>query len=365
MAGISSHPETVLNRAQCRILIHRATEVFVRFALIFFTAAVVSAAIFRAWTGHLPPSDWGWWTFILFGIGWLVWTALVFPKRLEVARRLDRVASFKDRLVTYLEFIGASPRSVYQELALAQNSSEIAKLNVARICPLRPPSRGVWLVLPAICFVNLLLFDHFSRAPIIRDPALEQALAAKSVELKKLAEELKTEAEARKLEEVAKIAREMQKVAEQIKPRPGVSSEELKKNALLEWSRLEAKLSELSKAGPNTASGEMRDLASALEQDQATGEMAKMLKQGDLNGALQALQAMMKQAESDPAAAQQMKDMAQRMAQMPQMSSEQMAEMMKQMREAASSGQQSQMQKAMQSFSQMLSGMEKSRQQSR
>jgi hypothetical protein len=76
------------------------------------------------------------------------------------------------------------------------------------------------------------------------------------------------------------------------------------------------------------------------------------------------LKALMEQAQNDPGVAQQLREMAQKIGQM-QMSSEQMAEMMKQMRQAASGGQKSQTQEAMQSFSQMLSGMEKNRQQNR
>lgn len=55
--------------------------------------------------------------------------------------------------------------------------------------------------------------------------------------------------------------------------------------------------------------------------------------------------------------------MAQRMGQS-QMSSQQMAEMMKQMRQAAGGNQSSQLEKSMQNFSQMLSGMDKAKQQS-
>ena len=363
MPDLSSTPESALNRAQQRILLHRTLEVFFRFGLGFWTLAVLICAIVRFGSGQLPAPAYGWGALAFFLLGWIGWTAAVFPGRIEVARRLDLLAAFQDRVVTYLEFKSMGARTPWHELALRQNASEIVRMDVSRCCPVRVPRRTAWLVLPLICFLNLWIYDALSHPAMVRDPELEKVLAAKSEELKKLSEQIRREAETKKIDELRKLAEEMKKSAELIKPQEGKNAEEMKKNALLEWSRLESKLSELSKAAPGASDAELKQLAEALEQDPATAELARKLKQENLAGAMQALQSMMDQAQNDPGAAQELREMAQRMGQA-QMSSEQMAEMMNQMRQAAASGQSSQLQKAAQSFSQMLSGMEKSKQQS-
>ena len=363
MSALSSTPESALSRAQRRILLHRTLRVFFRFGLAFWTAAVVAAGVFRLASGHLPGPAWGWGALALFLLGWIGWTAAVFPMRLEVARRLDLAAAFQDWFVTYLEFKAIGARTAWHELALQQNAHEIVRLDVSRCCPVRAPRQSAWLVLPFLCLATLWTFDAISRPALVRDPDLEKVLAAKSEELKKLSEQIRKQAEAKKIDELRRLAEEMKKSAELIKPQEGKGAEEMKKNALLEWSRLEARLGELSKAGQGASAAELKQVADALEQDPATSELAKMLKQQDLAGAISALQSMMEQAQNDPGAAQELREMAQRMGQS-QMSSEQMAEMMKQMRQAASSGHTPQLQKASQSFSQMLSDMEKSKQQS-
>jgi hypothetical protein len=324
---------------------------------------VVVAAVVRAWSGHLPSAGFWWCALFLFALGWLGWTAAVFPGRLEVARKLDLVASFKDRFVTYLEFHSLATRTPWQELSLLQNAAEINRLNVSNCCPVRIPRQTLWLVLPLICFLNLWIYDQFSHPSLTRDPELEKALAAQSESLKKLSEQIRKEAELKKIDELQRLAAEMKKSADLIKPEEGKSAEEMKKNAMLEWSRLESKLGELSKAAPGANATDLKQLAESLEQDPATAEMAKMLKQENIAGAMEALKSMMDQAQNDPGAQQELREMAQRMGQS-QMSSQQMAEMTKQMRQAAGGNQSSQLQKAMQNFSQMLSGMEKSKQQS-
>lgn len=363
MSDLSPTPESALSRAQHRILLHRMLEIFFRFALGFWTLTVLACAAIRFASGHLPAPMYGWAALALFLLGWMGWTAAVFPGRIEVARKLDRVAAFQDRFVTYLEFKSIRARTPWHDLALRQNASEIIRMDVSRCCPIRIPRQTAWLVLPLICFLNLWIYDALSRPVLVRDPELEKVLAAKSEELRKLSDQIYREAETKKIDELRKLADEMKKTAELIKPQEGKSAEEMKKNALLEWSRLESKLTELSKAAPGASAAELKRLAETLEQDPATAELAKMLKQENLAGAMQALQSMMDQAQNNPGAAQELREMAQRMGQA-QMSSEQMAEMMKQMRQAASSGQSPQLQQAAQSFSKMLSGMEKSRQQS-
>jgi len=345
------------------MLLHRTIGVFFRFGLAYWTLAVIAAGVFRLFSGQLPGPAWGWGSLAVFLLGWIGWTAAVFPARHEVARRLDAAAAFQDRFVTYLEFKSLGVRTAWHELALAQNASRIVELDVPQCCPVRAPLAGAWLVLPMLCFLTLLVYDSLSRPPLVRDPNLEKVLIAKSEQLKQLAEQIRKEAEAKKIDELKRLAEEMKKSAEMIKPQPGKGAEEMKKNALLEWSRLESRLGELSKSSPGANASELKQLAEALEQDPATSGLAKMLKQQDLAGAMAALQSMMEQAQKDPNAAQELREMAQRMGQS-QMSSEQMAEMMKQMRQAAAAGQNPQIQKASQSFSQMLSNMEKSKQQS-
>jgi hypothetical protein len=360
---MSATPESALSRAQHRILLHRTLDVFFRFGLAYWTVVVLVCAAVRLWTGDLPAPVFAWGALALFVLGWIAWTVAVFPGRTEVARRLDHAAVFQDRFVTYLEFKSIGARTPWHELALEQNAAEIVRMDVAKCCPIRIPRQTAWLILPLICFLTLWIFDAISRPVLIRDAELEKVLVAKSEELKKLSEQIRKQAEAKKIDELRKMAEEMKQSAEMIKPAEGKDAEEMKKNALLEWSRLESKLGEMAKAPSGASAAELKQLAETLEQDPATADLSRMLKQDDLAGAMQALQQMMEQAQHDPAAAQELREMAQRMGQA-QMSSEQMAEMMKQMRQAAAGGQSPQLQKAAQDFSKMLSNMEKSKQQS-
>lgn len=368
--GMSKHPATpdsALRQARQRILLQRTFAIFVRLGLAWWTLVVVVATVIRFASGHLPAPGYWWGSVALYLVGWVAWTAAVFPGLMDAARWLDQSASFKDRFVTTLEFESIPARNSWHESAIRQNAGEIARLDINRCCPVRIPRQSIWLVLPMVCLVNLWIYDLLSRPAIVRDPEVEQMLEVKSRELERLSEQIRKEAETRKIDELRKLAEEMKKSAELIKPQEGKSAEEMKKDALLEWSRLESRLGELARQGPGANSAEMKQLAEALEQDPATAGLAQMLKNENLAGAAQALQSMMEQAENDPDAAQQLREMAQRMGQS-QMSSEQMSEMMKQMRQAAggnqSQQQQQQLQKAAQNFSQMLSNMNKSRQQS-
>lgn len=354
--------EAILSRAQARMFASRTMEVFFRFGLAFLTFALVFASVYRIFAGHLPPVVFGWLGLGIFLVGWLGWTAAAFPRRLDVARQLDRLANFKDRFVTYLDFKLVLQPSACHELAIKQNAAEIVKLNLPECCPIRAPRLAVWLIVPVICFVSLWTYDRFSIPSIVVDAQLEKVLAGKSEELKKISEGLKKEAEVRKLNELQRLAQEMKSAAEQIKPHEGKSAEEMKKNALLEWSRLESKLAELSKSATEASSADLKQLADSLEQDPATANLAKMLRQQNLTGAMEELESMMGKAVNDPNAARELQEMAQKMGQL-QMSSEQMAELTKQMRQAAGGSQRSNVQQAAQSFSRMLLQMEKGRQQ--
>ncbi|MBV9462832.1 MAG: hypothetical protein JO317_01265, partial [Verrucomicrobiae bacterium] len=354
---------TVLRRARGRLALARLIAASQEWSLVLFAAAAATAGVTVWLNSRLPGA--GFWTGVAIAAV-AIPAASVFwrrPPLKQVARLLDRRASLQDRLVTSLEFEALERPTPFQSAAVEQTDQLLGDLDPRPWLPL-PSWKGYgWLVVPALCVLNLWLYTEWAHRPPPVNAAAERRLVEKSRELGGLSRQLEKEAQARGSQELQKMAAEFRRTAEETSPEAGKSTEQKEREALAQWSRLENRLAEMAKDNGGFSQKELSELARALEENPADASLARMLKQGDLAGAAQEMQAMMQQGRENAAGSERMRSAAQRMSGVP-LSSEQGRQLMQQMQQAARSQGSQDLERSMGEMSQSLSNAAKRRQQS-
>ncbi len=322
-------------------------------------AFLVLAAAGRRWFGLEFQATLLVGTVFAAALGWAA--AITFagrPRLTEVAARLDRLGHTRERFVTALALTGSSASpSGMNALALGECLAFLRARSFAPLLPYRIPRELPWLFVPAITLAVLQWDAAMARAQ--RDAqatAAHAAVADTTHQLEQLARELERQQTATEDEELRKLAEQLQRSAARLRAeREG--AEEADKAAFRELSALEEMIRQMQKPPASLSPEEMKELAKALAENEATRKAAQELQTGDLAAAAKALEEAEKQlAESrDPASKEQaeqtLREALERLENSRQLS-EAMRQLAKQLQERSGQGQASST--ALQQLSQML-----------
>lgn len=204
------------------------------------------------------------------------------------AALVDRLGGTKDRLTTALALDETAHRATpLDDLARAECAAFLARTDLRPLIPLHPPRAGMWLVVP-LAVLGLLRLDFARERSAARDEAgRAQAAVADTIEqIDQLTREAQQAQERTSDEELKKLAEQLAASAERL--RAQTNPDDAKKAALSELSALEEMMRELQRQ-PSPAD-EMKELAKALAQMPGMQDVLKALNENNLAEAQKALE---------------------------------------------------------------------------
>ena len=212
----------------------------------------------------------------------------------QVAALLDQAGGTRDRFSTALAFSAEATPSEMQAMALRECVDFALRGNFSRLVRVHLPGEAAWLLVPAVALAML----QWEAQTAASDRQAETGAAQAAVEetagkLEELARQTAKANEEAKTDDLKKIAEQLQRSAEQLRAR-ATNPEDAAKSALRELSALEQMIAELQKA-PGASPEEMKELAKALAENEATKESAKAMEAGDPAKAAEELEKAMQQ----------------------------------------------------------------------
>lgn len=210
-----------------------------------------------------------------------------------VAALADQLGATKDRLTTALALAGRS--SPIDALARAECAAYLARTDLRPLIPLHPPHAGVWLVVPLVALA-LLRLDFAAQRSAARTAAAEAqtAIADTIAQLDQLTREARKAEEQTRDAELKKLAGQLAASAERL--RAQTDPTDAKKAAMRELSAIEDAMRELQRQ-PSPAD-EMKELAKALAQMPGMEDVLKALNENNLAEARRALERAQQQKTS-------------------------------------------------------------------
>ena len=212
----------------------------------------------------------------------------------QIAALLDRLGGTRDRFFTALAFSKDEAGSEMRAMAVRECAAFARGGDFRRLVRVRVPREAAWLLVPAVA---LAMLQWEARTAF--EARLAETSAAKSEveDTAKKLEELawqteKANAEA-KTDELGKIAAQLKRSAAQLRAK-AVNPEDAAKSALRELSALEQMVQELQKS-PGASPEEMKELAKALAENEATKDAAAAMTAGDFARAAEELEKAMQQ----------------------------------------------------------------------
>lgn len=276
----------------------------------------------------------------------------------DIAALADRRGETKDRLTTALALSRETAPSTLADLARTECAAFLGRTDFRPLIPLHAPRLGLWLVVPLVAFALLRLDFAIHRGAAEAEAAKAQAAIADTVaQIEQLARKVEQAQQQTRDEELKKLAEQLAASAERL--RAETNPDDAKKAAMRELSALEDAMRELQRQ-PSPAD-EMKELAKALAQMPGMDDVLKALNENNLAEAQRALDRA-KQAQQNAAnqpseeqVAKALRDAMQNLAQRRELSQslQKLAEQMKQQGGGLS-------QQAMQQLSQMLQQAQKS-----
>ena len=298
----NSHDDLLrsLRAARRRMRMQWFLERFVSFALCAAFALIVLAAA-RRWVSTDPPLSpvWWWAAPALAGLAAFMATMLRRVELRDVAGLVDRLGGTHDRSLTALAF--AETPTPFQQLAMEECRTFLAKQNLARLIPIRLPRAVRYLLIPMITLALLHWESRIAADGREREKDAAQKQVSPTVNLlDQLAKEIEKTLDPSKDEELKKLAEQLKKSAEQLRAQEN-GADEAAKAALRELSQLEQILQQMQKAPANASPEDMKKLAEELAKNDATKPAAEAMKSGDLAQAAKELEEATKQPTKEEA----------------------------------------------------------------
>ncbi len=212
----------------------------------------------------------------------------------QIATLLDRLGGTRDRFFTALAFSQDAAGSEMRALAVRECAAFARGGDFRRLVRVRVPREAAWLLVPAVALAMLqwearTVFE----ARIAETSAAQSEVEDTAKKLEELARQTeKANAEA-KTGELEKIAGQLKRSAEQLRAK-AVNPEDAAKSALRELSALEQMVQELQKS-PGVSPEEMKELAKALAENEATKDAAAAMNAGELAKAAEEMEKAMQQ----------------------------------------------------------------------
>ena len=350
---MKTNPNDELIRSLCaarwRMRLHWFLDRFVTFALVAGLGLVLAGAVQR-WLLHRAPPPL---TACLGVLGGAVLFAgcAVLAQRIalpDVAELVDRLGQTRDRFLTALSF--SKTPTPFHDLAARECRAFVAGKKFAQLVPVRVPRAAVALLVPVIALA-LLHWEAGMDAEVRRRAAeAAQAEASPTAErLEKLAKEIEKAHAETPDADLKKMAEQLRKSAEQLRAQDN-GAEEAAKAALRELSNLEQMLQQMQKPPASASPEEMKQLANALEQNDATKSAAEAMKAGNLAQAAKELDDAAKQEPTKEEAEKAIKQALDHLASQRQLS-EALQELAKQAQQSGQGGPSSE---TMQKLAEML-----------
>lgn len=277
---------TVLRGLRRRLVVREFLDSLAASALLGGAVLLVVESA-RRFTGATRPVDE---RFIAIGfllIVLLVAVAVLARRRsLEVIAAIaDRRGRTKDRLVTALALTAEAPGEV-AALARAECAAYLGHTDFRPLIPLHPPRLGMWLVVPlvALGMLRLDLAIQRSHSKAAADQA-QAEIADTTRQLEELTRKVEQLREQDHSEELRKLSEQLQRSSERL--RAETNTADAQKAALRELSSLEEMMRELQRQ-PSPAE-DMKELAKALAQVPGMQDVLKALNENNLAEAQRAL----------------------------------------------------------------------------
>ncbi len=228
---------------------------------------------------------------IVAALSWAAFSTLRRrPNLAATARTVDRAAGTRDRLATALEF-AAQADSAPRRLAFRECVAYVRGQDFAPQLPWRWPREVRWLWVP-LCAVALLRWDaHVAAARHSAEVAsATTAMAPTLSELQKLAQEMQKRAEQGQSGEMKRLAEELRRSTERLRA-DAKNGGDAQKSTLRELSALEDLVRQMQEQQRRQFTPEeLRELAQALRENQATEEAGRQLDKGELAATAESLE---------------------------------------------------------------------------
>jgi len=289
-----------LRAARRRLSTQLFLTTLVKMGLLAGAVLVIVGAVNRWLLGRMP---WDAQVAAVAGLGALGLAVLITLARRrslpEVAGLVDRFGQTRDRFLTALDFSKTPEDGPMRAMAVEECVRFVGAGKFAQLIPVRVPREAIYLLVPIVA-VALLQWE--ARESFAARQA-ETAAARSAVEdtarkLEELARQAEKTSEESKSDELKKIAEQLKRSAEELRAN-AKNPEEAEKSALREISALEQLVQDMQKSPPSVTPEEMKALAKALEENEATKEAAAEMAAGDLAKAAQELEKAMQKAEEN------------------------------------------------------------------
>lgn len=212
----------------------------------------------------------------------------------QVAVVLDRAGGTRDRFATALAFARDESPTELQALALRECAAFAQREDFSRLVRARLPQEVAWLVVPAVALAMLQWEARTAFTQRLAETSAARAAVEDTAKkLEELARQTAQANEEAKTEELKKLAEQLQRSAEQLRAN-ATNPEDAAKSALRELSALEQMVQELQKS-PGASPEELKEMAKALAENEATKEAAKAMDEGELAKAAEELEKAMQQ----------------------------------------------------------------------
>ncbi len=212
----------------------------------------------------------------------------------QVAALLDRAGGTRDRFATAVSFAQQDAPTQLQMLALQECSAYARREDFSRLVHTRLPRKIGWLVVPAVALVMLQWEARTAFTLQLTETSAARAEVEDTAKkLEELARQTAKANEEAKTEELQQLAEQLRRSAEQLRAQ-ATKPEDAAKAALRELSALEQMVQELQKS-LGASPEELKEMAKALAENEATKEAAKAMDEGELAKAAEELEKAMQQ----------------------------------------------------------------------
>lgn len=294
--------ESRLKNARRRIALQCFGEALATCALVA-SVVLLLAVSYRQW--RMQPLWPGGWLVALpltTIVGATLWTWRRVPSLSKVADWLDATFSTDDRFVTARAFVAdQADANPLREAAVRECENFIVQFDVTRATSVSFPSRAKYLVVPAAALVLVALYPRHLATTL--PVAVNLEAVGRAAEMSKLTTELARVQKENSSPELEKIVAQLKESAERVNQAAITTGAEANRTVLAELSAAESMLKKMLAQREDKPSAEELDaLAAALEQVEASRDIAAALRKGALKEAAQLLGDLAGQLRDSPGA---------------------------------------------------------------
>lgn len=292
---IPSAVSTAIGRTRFRLRLQRALETWTTAGVVWALYATALVFLFKARILGLER----FWLLQAGGAALLLVAGLIaLARRIpaeRVAKRIDESHALHDRLTTALEFNGAEERTDFMRAQVEDAARHAGAVVPGRAAPYRWPRdlRAFALLLACLGFTLVLRFPTRAPAAVPVKPLAKLSVDPDELEPHRaLAKELQREAQEQNQPEIEKLANELNKLFDQIQ-----KQELTRKELFAKLAELEKKYLEGMEGNFDELKKKLKKMGEELQKEKLTEDLAKSLKESDLQQAKKDMEKLAKELE--------------------------------------------------------------------